>query len=51
MKRIRDLHRNFTELKAQHIYRECNKEADILSNATLTLEEDGLYFATIKEGK
>jgi ribonuclease HI len=50
MKKIRDLSRNFTQLKAQHIYREYNKEVDLLSKATLTLEEDGLYFAEFKEG-
>ena len=51
MKKIRDLSRNFTQLKAQHFYREYNKEVDILSKVSLTLEEYGLYFAVVKEGQ
>jgi hypothetical protein len=50
MKKIRDLSKNFTHLKAQHIYKEYNKEVDLLSKVALTLEEDDLYFAEVKEG-
>jgi ribonuclease HI len=50
MKKIRDLNRKFTQLKIQHIYRGFNMEADQLSKATLSLEEDGLYYAAVNEG-
>jgi hypothetical protein len=50
MKKIRDLNMNFSQLKAQHIYKGFNVEADQLSKATLSLEEDGLYYATVTEG-
>ena len=50
MKKIRDLSRNFSQLKAQHIYRGFNKEVDQLSKATLFLEEDGIYYATVTKG-
>jgi hypothetical protein len=51
MKKIRDLSRNFSQLKAQHIYRGFNMEVDQLSKATLSFEEDGLYYATVTEGQ
>jgi hypothetical protein len=35
----------FQQLKAQHIYRVFNKEADQLSKEALALDEDGLYVA------
>jgi len=51
MRKIRELSRNFTQLKAQHIYREYNKEVVLLSKAALTLEDDGLYYAEFKDGQ
>jgi hypothetical protein len=35
----------FQQLKAQHIYREYNKEADQLSKQALQLDEEGIYYA------
>jgi hypothetical protein len=35
----------FQQLKAQHIYREYNKEVDQLSKEALLLDEDGIYYA------
>jgi hypothetical protein len=35
----------FQQLKAQHIYREYNDEADQLSKQAMQMEEDGIYYA------
>jgi hypothetical protein len=51
MNRIRKLNRNFTHLKAQHIFRSYNKEVDHLSKAALLLEKDGIHCARICEGE
>lgn len=40
----------FTQLKAQHIYRAYNKDADLLSKEVLLLVKDGMYFAVRNEG-
>jgi hypothetical protein len=45
MTKIRVLSGKFQQLKAQHIYREYNKEVDQLSKQALQLEEDGIYYA------
>jgi hypothetical protein len=45
MTKIRVLSRKFQQLKAQHIYREFNKEADQLSKQALLLDDDGIYYA------
>jgi ribonuclease HI len=50
MTRIRVLSGNFIQLRAKHIYRAYNQEADQLSKATLLLDEDGIYFAGGAEG-
>jgi hypothetical protein len=44
------LEKNCTQLKTQHIYKGFNKKVDLLSKTALTLEEEGLYFAAIKNG-
>jgi ribonuclease HI len=45
MTKIRVLSGKFQQLKAQHIYREYNKEVDQLSKQAMQLEEDGIYHA------
>jgi len=45
MKRIRVLSGNFQQLKAQHIYKEYNKEANQLSKQELQRDEEGIYYA------
>jgi hypothetical protein len=45
MTKIRVLSKKFQQLKAQHIYREYNKEVDQLSKQAMQLEEDGIYHA------
>jgi hypothetical protein len=51
MEKIRVLSERFQQIKAQHIYRDYNKEADQLSKEALLLDEDGLYVAGgTKEG-
>jgi len=45
MKRIRALSGIFEQIKAQHIYRIYNKEADELSKNVLILEEDDIFYA------
>ena len=51
MTKIRVLRRNFQQLKAQHIYRVYNKEADQLSNKDFLLDENGIYYAMDTEGQ
>jgi ribonuclease HI len=45
MSKIRQLSGKFQHLKAQHIYREYNKEVDQLSKQALQLEEGVLFYA------
>jgi hypothetical protein len=45
MSKIHALSGKFHHLKAQHIYREYNKEAYHLSKIALQMEEEGIYFA------
>jgi ribonuclease HI len=45
MTKIRLLSEKFQQLKAQHIYREFNKEVDQLSKQALQLEEGVIYHA------
>jgi hypothetical protein len=45
MTKIRLLSGKFQQLKAQHIYREFNKEVDQLSKQALQLEEGVIYHA------
>lgn len=40
----------FQKIKAQHIYREFNKEANQLSKDALVLEENDIYVAENIEG-
>ena len=47
---IKKLSRDFTLLKAQHIFRSYNKVVDQFSKAALLLEEDGIHYARIYEG-
>jgi ribonuclease HI len=50
MARIRVLSRNFSQLRAKHIYRAYNQEVDQLSKEALLLDEDGIYFVGGAEG-
>jgi hypothetical protein len=45
MKKIRLLSGKFQQLKAQHIYREYNEEANHLSKKPMRMEEDVIYYA------
>jgi hypothetical protein len=45
MSKIQQLSGKFHLLKAQHLYREFNKEADQLSKQALHLEEGVIYYA------
>jgi len=50
MSRIRALSGRFIQIKAQHIYRLYNKEADVLSKEALLLEEDIIFFVEEHNG-
>jgi hypothetical protein len=45
-----NVEREFQQLKAQHIYRDFNKEVDKLSKEALVLDENGLYVAGNTDG-
>jgi hypothetical protein len=45
MTKILMLSGKFQQLKAQHIYKEYNKEVDQRSKQTLMLNDDGIYYA------
>jgi hypothetical protein len=44
------IERDFDQIKAQHIYRIYNKEADEMSKEALLLEEDGIFYAEEHDG-
>jgi hypothetical protein len=50
MQKIRMLSGRFQQLKAQHIYRDFNKEADQLSKDALVLDENGINVAGNTDG-
>jgi ribonuclease HI len=50
MRRIKELSGKFSLLKADHIYRAYNRGADLLSKATLELEEEGIFYTVGPEG-
>jgi ribonuclease HI len=51
MTKIRRLRGRFIQLKAQHIYKSFNKEADQMSKAALQWEEEGVFFTKILDGQ
>jgi hypothetical protein len=50
MQKIQMLSGRFQQLKAQHIYRDFNKEVDQLSKDALVLDENGIYVPGITNG-
>ena len=44
MKRIRMLSGKFSKLRAKHIYKAYNQNADLLPKATLELEEESIFY-------
>jgi len=50
MSKIKRLSGRFIQLKAQHIYRTFNKEADKMSNEALQWDEEGVFFSKDVDG-
>ena len=48
--RIRDLSKTFSTINYSHIYRDCNKEIDILSNQTLLMQEGKITYHHWEDG-
>jgi hypothetical protein len=51
MKKIRELHKYFQQIKAQHIYRNYNQDADQLSKEALCMVEDRIYYSQVSDGQ
>jgi len=49
--RIRDLIKNFKEINFSHIYRELNREEDILSKKAIQQQEEKITYNKWVEGK